>query len=131
MSERPSPTIVASPTPPRTPGAGRLWTGALAGPIAWLLNLGLSYLLTDWSCNTGHEIVIHLVNLVALLVALAGAALAWSIWEGAAPSGPTGAPPPIGRVRFMALSGMILSLLFALAIIAQGVPPFILNACQR
>lgn len=131
MSEPTSSILVASPEAPRASDTGRLWTGVLAGPVAWLLNLLLSYLLTDWSCNHGHAVVIHLVNVVTLLAALAGTVVAWSAWRMAEPSKSTGAAPPPGRVRFMALAGLILGIVFALAIVAQAIPPFILGPCQR
>ena len=112
-------------------GRGWLWFGLLAAPLAFLLNLQLSYILVRQACVSGHHGVLHLVPLGALLLAAGGGVSAWYNWRrtGQAQSSTTGGV--LQRSRFMAEMGLLGSGLFILAIVAQWLPNFILNACQR
>ncbi|HEX9942409.1 MAG TPA: hypothetical protein VGG03_10360 [Thermoanaerobaculia bacterium] len=119
---------------PREPEIRRrdtlLWLPVLAGPFAWALHEQASYMLTPTACDVGHKLILHLVTLVALLIALAGAALAWSRWK-AAPEGSTETgDPEETRVRFMALAGLGLCATFALIILAAEIPNLVLKVCD-
>ena len=112
------------------PHALALWTGILAGPVAWLLQMQTSYALVPWACATGHVFVLHLVTLAGLLIAAAGAWLAWRDWRRFGKEWPKGKGGPQMRRRFMAVLGLLTSVMFFLVILAQGIPSFILNPCQ-
>lgn len=113
-----------------TKGLLLLWFGVLAGPAAWALNQMVSYLFVPWACASGTRIMLHLVALAALLLALIGAAIAWRNWRKSGAEWHTAAGGIIGRSRFMALGGFVLSLMFALVIVAQGYTSFMLGPCQ-
>jgi hypothetical protein len=122
-------------TDPRTriPEARRiaaLWAGLLLAPAAFLLNLEVSYAVVTRACFEAGTGLIYLVQLVCLGVALLGAAVAWRVWraEGAGWPGQEGGTA--GRSRFMAGLGLMLSGLFTLVILAQGIPGFLLSPCQ-
>jgi hypothetical protein len=71
---------------PRTdiPDAGELralWAGLLLAPAAFLLNLELAYALVPTACSTGTRLLMHIVHLVCLLLAAAGALTAWRSWR--------------------------------------------------
>src|SRR4051812_45535055 len=110
--------------------AMRLWAGILAGPIAWFLQMQVSYALVPWACATGHLIVLHLLTLGGLLIAAAGALTAWREWQRLGREWPKGAGGPQARSRFMAVLGLLASIMFFLVILAQGIPSFLLNPCQ-
>lgn len=107
-----------------------LWAGVMAGPLAWALHQQVSYMLVPTACAKGTEGFLHLITLGALLVAAAGAWIAWRSWkrlpEGSLDEGPT----KESRRRFMALWGLILSLAFSLVIVAQEIPNWFLGACD-
>jgi hypothetical protein len=105
-----------------------LWTGWLVGPVAWTLHLMVSYLMVEWVCETGGEWALHAVTLATALMAAAGAWVAWGQWTAAGRQWPRGGGG-IERVRFMAVSGVVISVLMLLIILAEGVPNFILNPC--
>lgn len=106
------------------------WLGVLAGPIAWALQLQINYMLVPRACATGRELPLHLVTFGALLLALAGAALAWRNGK-RLPRGQTDEGEPVAtRSRFMSISGLVLSLAFALVIVALEIPTWVLGPCE-
>jgi hypothetical protein len=120
---------VANNTAPPA-NAVALWTGILAGPVAWLLQMQTGFALVPWACATGHVFVLHLVTLAGLLIAAAGALVAWRDWRRFGKEWPKGKGGRQMRRRFMAVLGLLTSVLFFFVILAQGIPSFILNPCQ-
>jgi hypothetical protein len=107
-----------------------LWTGILAGPAAWACDLGVSYALVKWTCTTQRQLVLLAITPVALGVVTAGAVISWlALRRTAADSAPDGGDP-LERARFMAMLGLATNALFALAILAGGIPRWVLDACQ-
>jgi len=106
------------------------WAGVVAGPLAWMFQQQASYLLVKFACKYGWHLPFHMVSLLALLLIVGGAFVAWHTWRQTGrewPSGSGGARP---RSRFMAVLGLLLSGLFFVVIIAQSIPSFILSPCQ-
>jgi hypothetical protein len=107
-----------------------LWLGLLAAPLAWFVNQLLSYSLVLWACSTGRQYTLHLVTLAMLLLAAAGGVIAWRAWRQAGREWHSEAGGVLPRSRFMAALGILLSSLFFLVILAQGIPSFILPASE-
>jgi hypothetical protein len=114
-----------------------LWFGLLGGPIAWTLQLLVDYPLVAHFCfpDAAKRVVptidsLHLLVIIVsvLALALAGAALLTAIrsWRasggefGSARPTLTDAAPPPGRVRFMALGGILASSLTIIGIVIHG-----------
>jgi hypothetical protein len=127
--------MAGSPVAPHTTDAspGRdllaLWTGILLPPIAWFLSQQLSYTLVLWACATGRQFVLHIVTAAMLCLAGAGGFIAWRSWRRTGRDRPDAAGGMLPRSRFMAVTGLLSSGMFALVILAQGIPSFLLNAC--
>jgi len=106
--------------------------GFWIGPIAWLLDLGISYALTQHACSTGHFYVLHVLTWVFFVVALSGAAAAASTFRH--PEFPHESIKegvrPRDRAYFQAIVGIGMSLAFAVIIIAGTVPRLILSPCD-
>lgn len=107
-----------------------LWTGILAGPLAWALDEGIGYVLVPHACSTGHGYVLHVATALCLLIAAAAFLLAWRMLVMTPPSSTEDGGDASSRSRFMAMVGMASSALFFMAIIAEAIPRFILNACD-
>lgn len=113
-----------------------LWTGILAGPVAWACDLEASYALVHWTCATQQWRVLHAITLLSLIVTAGGVAIAWMSWQHAisadrqpaAPGGPV--RDERSRARFMAALGLSAGALFMLAILAGAIPRWVLDACQ-
>jgi hypothetical protein len=106
-----------------------LWTGMLAGPLAWLAQLEASYLLVSRICERGRGWLLYLVSVAALLMVGAGAMAAWRARRLVASPAARATPPTAERRRFMVAVGLALSALFALAIVASLVPTAVLSPC--
>jgi hypothetical protein len=107
-----------------------LWVGLLLAPVAFLINLEVAYALVPTVCSSQNELPIHLVHLTCLLLTLYGLLTAWRCWSAAGAKWPGEEGDPLGRSRFMAGTGLLVSAMFALVIIAQWIPSFVLDPCQ-
>jgi cytochrome c biogenesis factor len=115
---------------PDAPEIRALWAGLLLAPTAFLLNLELAYAVVPHACSSQNRLPVHLVHLVCLVIALVGGAFALRSWRYCGETWPGEEGGPVSRSRFMAGLGLLLSVLFALVIVAQWIPSFVLNPCQ-
>lgn len=115
------------------PSHGRsvaLWAGVLGSPVVWAVQFQAGYMLVPWTCRTHDYFVLHLVTLVALLLVAVGAYLSWRDWKrvgGGSPESTDGGPIP--RIRFLGALGVVVSVMFWLLILAQGISSFFFSAC--
>jgi hypothetical protein len=107
-----------------------LWTGILAGPIAWACDLMASYAVVSWVCQTGNYAVFPLVTLASLAVVVGGASISFTALRHTVDDAPTDGGQPRQRARFMAILGLASSALFTLQILAGAIPHGVLDACQ-
>lgn len=106
-----------------------LWVAALAGPIAWLVQLQASYTLVGSGCQPRQKLLLWMFLLVALAGSAGGGVLANAVrkrWASNASVDEVSA----GRIKFMALFALGSSALFTLLILAGAVPVIILRACD-
>ena len=123
-------TVDPRTTVPDAPEIRVLWAGLLLAPTAFLLNLELAYAVVPHACSSQNRLPVHLVHLVCLAIALVGGAFALRSWRYCGETWPGEEGGPVSRSRFMAGLGLLLSVLFALVIVAQWIPSFVLSPCQ-
>lgn len=111
-------------------GLAALLAGILGGPVAWLVDLDVSYALASQACRSGHLGVIRLVPCLSLLVVGGAVFAAWWSTRQTSRNAQDDGGRPDDRAHFMAVSGLVLSAVFALVIIAQAIPRFILGPCD-
>ena len=112
-------------------GPGVLWAGVLVGPMAALVQLQANYALVLWACGSGQTWPLHLVSLLALLLAAGAGLLAWRNWRRAGAEWDDDRAGVLPRSGFMAAVGMLVSAHSALVIIAQWIAVFVFGPCQR
>lgn len=112
-------------------GKAWLWAGILIAPLVFLLHLQVNYALVTELCQSEHKIVMHMVTLTALLISAGGGLIAWLNWRVAGRKWPGEAGSIAERSRFMSAIGLLISLLVILGLIAQWIPQFIFDPCQR
>jgi hypothetical protein len=109
---------------------GALWIGLLVPPTAFLINLEVAYALVPTACGTRSVLLVHLVHLASLALAVYGGVVAWRTWRRSGATWPGGNGGRISRTQFMAGIGALTGLMFAVVIVAQWIPSFILDPCQ-
>jgi hypothetical protein len=96
----------------------------MAGPLAWTVQLSLSYPLAQLACHAGiasqHPLALHAISAAALLAVFAGGLLAATMWRRGVDE----------RRRFMALLGVLSCVLFAFVVVATWVPSLIMHNCE-
>lgn len=103
-----------------------LWLVALLGPVVWLVQLQVNYLLTYWVCETGARFVYPVVGLLALAILFWGGLLARRLRR----KGETEqSPDAAGRVRLMTAAGIGGTAFFALVILATTIPGLVPGGC--
>jgi hypothetical protein len=102
-----------------------LWSGLLLAPVAWLLQMEISYALVPWSCSHNQRSALYITNLFFLIMSGAAILISWKNWRSIAEDNIAG-----NRARFMAVLGILIACVFSLVIIAQGIPRFIITPCQ-
>jgi uncharacterized membrane protein YidH (DUF202 family) len=107
-----------------------LWGGLLIAPVAFLANLEIAYALVSTACGSRTTLPLHLVNAASLVLALVGGLMAWRTWNEVGRAWPDGEPGPIGRSRFLASVGLMLTGICVLVILAQWTAVFLLDPCQ-
>lgn len=108
-----------------------LWTSTLSGPLVFLLNLEVSYVMVDWACNSGNEWALHLVHLVSLAAVVAGTLLGAALWRRVGRSWPDPDGSSDSRSRLLAALGTLGGVAFAISIVAQWITVMVLGACLR
>ena len=107
-----------------------LWWSLVAGFVTWGVDLGLSYMLEQHSCSTGHHYVLHLIGFICFLFALSG--FGTGLIELKRFPGETSEEggSPFDRAHFQAILGMSFSLFFSVLVIAGSVPRWLLSPCE-
>jgi len=111
-------------------GIFALWAGFLIAPLAFLLNLQTSYMLVPFACSTGQVFWLHVASAGALVLALFGASIALRNWQRTGRGWQSEGGSAAARSRFMAITGLLMSGLFSLIILAQWIADFIIDPCR-
>jgi hypothetical protein len=106
-----------------------VWYGLLAPPAAWALQEWLGWYFGQRTCQglapTSVRWILLGVSAVALCVALAGVARGWSVWRDREVLD----ADHRDRVDFMAFGGLLVSAIFAIAVIWGALPTAFLSEC--
>jgi uncharacterized membrane protein len=105
------------------------WGPWLLGAAAWGAHLGISYGMVEWYCRNADalqpssiKLLLHGTTLVCFVLAVT------SVWLGYRHVRMLNAKA-VHRNRFMAKTGMLISLFFALLIAVQGLPNLVFEPC--
>ena len=138
-------STAAHPSPHRgNVSAAALFLGLFAGPVVWGLQLIVNYGVASSACYAGdtpHSMptwhsawaVILLLNFLAAILALAGAALSYQHWQATRQEHHGDAGHALeageGRTRFLALWGVMTGLGFFVAILFNTLALFMVPQC--
>src|SRR4051794_20059194 len=102
-----------------------LWLALLAGPVLWLLELQANYWLVSWACSISNRTPLFISS--AIFFALVASSLVLSI---RCYRRHPAKQENFELQRFMSSLGILLNILFAFIIVAQGMPILIIDPCK-
>ncbi len=92
-----------------------LGTGLALAPMAWFASLATNFALATLACSERGKSILWLVSFLAIGLSIAGGLLAWT---------------QRNSNRRLALSGVVISTLFTIVIVAQAIPNVMLRGCE-
>jgi len=104
------------------------WLSIVVSPLVFLTNLSIAYALVPLACQMQRTAPIHVTNAIALMLVLVAAALAWLELRSTASVDRTSAEAS-SRSRFLAVVGVWVSAIAALAIVLQWATQWALAPC--
>jgi hypothetical protein len=104
-----------------------MWGAIAAAPLAWVLHLNVAYLLAALVCTPALAVWLYGFTLLMLAIAVVGAVACGRLYRRTA--GPAQDDPAAARTHFLVGTGLLGSVLFILAIIAQTVPMTVYPPC--
>ena len=105
-----------------------LWIAVLLGPTAALINTIVGYTVAHWACDVNYKRISFVVSAIDFVLCLCAFALSFSLFHSIPPADES--QPEAGRRSFMAKSGILLSLMSVLVVIAGTAALLILNPCD-
>jgi hypothetical protein len=102
----------------------------LGAPVAWALEFVMSYAITQHTCSTGKLWELYLLSFSSIAVAGLALMIAFRTFLRVPQSASQDSSHPASRSRFAGALGLMMSLLFTVAIVAGAVPRFILSPCE-
>lgn len=132
MSAQHRPSDVSTRHPANL-SAGRLWTGVLLAPAAWIAHGALGWYFGYQACagmSSGTaRVALGILFVVAATLALTGGWIAWNNWGQTTAERHVGDIKAWDRVEYMAAGGVLVSGVFTLAIVWNGLIPLFVFEC--
>ena len=107
----------------------RGWFPIIVPPLVVLAVQSANYALVALECHTQQRFPVHVASGAALLVSIAGIALAWSQWRAAAHAGAGESGDAGSQTRLLAIVGISLSGLSLLTIATQWLTTAFVSPC--
>jgi hypothetical protein len=105
-----------------------LWIAVLLGPSSALINTIVGYTVAHWTCDVNYKRMSFLVSAIDFVLCLLAFGLSLLLFRNTPPVDES--QPEAGRRSFMAKSGMLLSVMSILVVIAGTAALLILNPCD-
>ena len=102
--------------------------GFLLAPLAWLLDVQISYSSVKWSCEHDTKLVLLLMPLGSLAIIAVATWMSWSCLKKLRSSRRD--DPIAERSTFLAISGLAMNAIFALLIVSSLAPRLLLSPCE-
>jgi hypothetical protein len=119
----------------------RLWVAIVASTLAFALTGALGWLIAGVACRdgsrdlgplspTGVRLLIGMIAAAGLFVTAYGASLGFREWRSRAPDGELQDVAGSDRQKFLALSALLVSSVFLLGIVWEGLPAVLVDVCE-
>lgn len=112
---------------------GRLWSGVLVAPAAWIAQGALGWYWGYTACTTltpsGARATLAVLTIAALVASVTGLAIAWTNWGRITRERHVTEVNAWDRVEFMSAGGVLISGVFTLGIAWAGLTAVMLDRC--
>jgi len=103
-----------------------LWVLVFLGPAAWFVDLEANLAFSTQECAGPWTSAPAVVTIAAFLASGMSALLLWTRFRAMRQT----QPPTLQVYKIVAVAGMLLSIAFAIVIIAESIPVWMLRNCQ-
>ena len=107
-----------------------LWLLIVTAPIIVAVQMQINYVLVPWACTAQRRTALYVVTIVALLLTVLTAWIAYSFWRRVGTEWPAERDDLADRVRFISVLGLLSSGMSFLVILAQGIATIQFDPCQ-
>ena len=107
-----------------------LWLLVVAAPIIVAIEMQANFVLVRQACSAQRNIALYAVIIMAIVLTVATALIAFAVWKVDGTNWPTEATDLPTRVRFIAVLGILSSGMSLLIIVAQGIATILFDPCQ-
>jgi hypothetical protein len=107
-----------------------LWLLLIAGPAIVAAEQQANFVLVRQACSMQRNVALYVVTIVAMLLTIATAMIAVSIWRRTGAVWPTEESDLANRIRFISVLGLLSSGMSFLVILAQGIATVNFDPCQ-
>ena len=107
-----------------------LWLLVIVGPVIVALEQQTNFVLVRQACSVQRNLLLIVVSVVSLVLTALTAILALTIWRRAGVAWPTEAGDVATRIRFVAVLGILSSVMSVLVIVAQAIATVHFDPCQ-
>lgn len=104
--------------------------GFLLAPLAWLLDLQISYAMLKWACENDRRELVLLMPLGSLGLIAIGSWMSWSCWTKLREVANQHGGRMEDRSYFLAVAGLAMNAVFGLLILTSLVPRYFLSPCE-
>ena len=111
-------------------GLAKLVGGLLLPPLAWLLDLQVSYATVKWACAANAREVLLLFPVGSLAIVAIASWMSWSSWTRLRADAAPESARMEDRSYFLALAGLAMSAVFLLLILTSYIPRYFLSPCE-
>ena len=111
-------------------GVALLVTAFLLGPLAWFLDMQISYAMVKWACEHDRRVVLLLIPVASLAVIAAGSWMSWSSFAQLRDTADAAGAEMTDRRYFIAVAGLAMNAVFALLILTSIFPRYFLSPCE-
>ena len=107
-----------------------LWMLVVAGPAILAIEMQTNFVLVRQACSAQRSVMLYGVVILAMILTIATALIAISIWRRTGAAWPTEAVDQANRIRFITVLGVLSSAMSFLVILAQGIATVNFDPCQ-
>jgi len=110
-------------------GSVWLWPALVFTPSLFLTQMSLNYALVEWACSSQRHGALHIIPAVSLVIVVVTLLLAARDWRRSHRLAHKDGGDPASRSAFLALMGIAVASMCALAIVLQWMTQFAVDPC--